>query len=85
MPFNHCLIPNCVQRYKKSVFTSNNIKRREEWIPLIHSAYPNLKIPKIFLICEDHFKKDDILTKTVIKNSDGKIIFEVINVFYYII
>jgi len=56
------------------------MEQREKRIALIQNAYPNIKIPKIFLICEDHFNKD-ILRKNVIKDSDGKIIFEVINFF----
>ncbi|XP_018398973.1 PREDICTED: uncharacterized protein LOC108776765 [Cyphomyrmex costatus] len=80
MPYNYCVIPNCVQRYKcskKSVFrVPSNIKQREEWIVLIQHAYHDIRIPKIFLVCEDHFKENDIITRKVIKNSDGKVIFE---------
>jgi len=31
------------------------------WINLIHSMFSNLKVPKIFLLCENHFEDDNIL------------------------
>ncbi|XP_067213616.1 uncharacterized protein [Linepithema humile] len=72
-----CIIPNCLKKCKKSVFkVPHDAKCRETWILAILNQFPNLQLPQIFYVCENHFKEDDILTKKIITSNDGTIIFE---------
>lgn len=73
---HYCKIPDCPNELNQVVFKIPRRKEmREQWLKIIHNAYPNLRIGKSFTVCDKHFKPSNI--NAYVTDECGKIITQV--------